>query len=381
MREFRDTYVCNQCQSLRRDFHVLQEKESKLREKLRSLEKSFQDVQLKNQLLEEENRLLRSRKSGEPILAPASDSSRLSHLLDGFDSLFQSQGEEISQLISDRDRLSNLSFSSLDLISKQDSIIQKFRSAIARLLSFISEGEDSSSSIIKEFASLGIDITREIQQMQSRISIARICSGSSGEPVQDDEILRLVNELPRAAHNPIILERITRYITQQISQKENLHKSLQSRNSRIRKLRNERRQLASLFAIKRSSQLIETITEKYAEFSDTIDTLQGRTSILEEVMNVIVQFSNRFSSDVNVKCCVSRILRWLEAPDAVDVTQEVNFLLGLLITTERGCCDCGDSGLDQSFIMNVILMHEILENWWRTRKYGASRAFGANVAS
>jgi hypothetical protein len=42
-------------------------------------------------------------------------------------------------------------------------------------------------------------------------------------------------------------------------------------------------------------------------------------------------------------------LRWLESPDSVDIAQEINFLLGLLVTNER----CYEESTDQVTPVNT----------------------------
>ena len=48
--------------------------------------------------------------------------------IDGFDNMLESQGSEISTLISHRDNLASLAFNALSVISKQENVISKFRS-------------------------------------------------------------------------------------------------------------------------------------------------------------------------------------------------------------------------------------------------------------
>ena len=72
MNQNQNNFTCPHCIALQRDFELLQSKEEKLRRKLKSLENLVHDLQLKNNLLEEENdnllnhsiiNLLKSQKS------------------------------------------------------------------------------------------------------------------------------------------------------------------------------------------------------------------------------------------------------------------------------------------------------------------------------
>lgn len=315
--------TCKHCRELQTAFEFLQEKEAKLRRKFDALNESFAEMKLQIELLQQENRLLKEMKSAESNQPPSPMSTeKVSEVIDGFDQIFENQGHEIARLISDRERLSTAAFTALSLVSKQEATINRFVNATSKLLSFISERGETATSVSKEYALLGLDTTNELDQLQRRFTVdASLRAGQ--QPVNDDEVKRVLRDLANLNADSESLKTVSAYITQQIDEKARLCKRVHKERCRVKLFAHE-------FA--RIADILHVGSYNTGDIRRHVETFKQSEFLLREVVNVVVKFSSRFQQDINIQSCVNRMTRWLDNPVAVDIAQEVNFILGLFLT-------------------------------------------------
>ena len=315
--------TCKHCRELQTAFEFLQEREAKLRRKFESLSESFAEMKLQIELLQQENRLLKEMKAAETKQPPPPMSTeKISEVLDGFDQIFENQGHEIARLISDRQTLSTAAFSALALVSKQEATINKFVNATSKMLSFIAQRGETATSVSKEYALLGIDTTNELDQLQRRFTVDATLHAKQ-QPIEDEDVKRVLRDLANLNADSENLKTVTAYVTQQIDEKARLRKHLCKSRSRVKVFAHE-------FA--RIADLLQVNSYNTGAIRRHVETFKQSEFLLREVVNVIVKFSSRFEQDINIQSCVNRMTRWLDNPVAVDIAQEVNFILGLFVT-------------------------------------------------
>jgi hypothetical protein len=326
--------ACPHCLHLNREFLDLQGKASKLQRKIEALQDSVTSLTVKNQLLADENRLLQASKP-QIIQIPTSAAAlttKYSQILDDFDALFETQGHEISKLMSDRDRLSSSCFALLSVVARQESALCRYRTATTKLLSFISQSGESATTVNHEFALLGIDTTREITLLQSCHRIERVCA-YGGELIQDSDVIRIVNELPMISSDGSSLETVSNWIRQQISCKSALKQEIEAERRKQNSLAKELGRIAKVAHLSSDDGAISSqLQRKIQNWQTVIRGLKATDGLLQESVNVIIQFCSRFEDDINIRCCVGRMKRWIDNSDAIDIVQEINFVLGLLPT-------------------------------------------------
>jgi hypothetical protein len=342
-----DSDLCAHCSQLHQDFCDLQEKATRLQRKIESLQASVSDLTIKNQILANENKLLQLTKP-QIVEVSASNTiltSKVSQILTDFDLLFENQNKDLSALLSDRDRLASSCFSLLSLVTTQESLLARYRSATSKLLSFIDRSGESPSSVTREFAILGIDASQAVNLLQQRFHLERVCA-CGGELIQDEEVIRVLNQLPLIGNDSTSLEIVANYVRQQIDSKNALKEEIVSEQRKTKGLAKELNRIAKVARLNVSDVPLPTqLAQKLEHFRVLVGRLKVNDAILRESVNVILQFAARFEDDINMRCCVTRMKRWIGNPEAVDIVQEINFILGLFPLPHPG--EIPDSGFDR----------------------------------
>ena len=355
-----ENVTCKHCALLQHEFELLQEKEEKLRSKLKILENQVNDLQLKNNLLEEENKFLKtsqiSPKKEDDKAKDDEQKKKIYSILSDFDQLFESQGSQISKLIEDREKLVVLAFKALNLLSKQESVINKFKNATSKLASFISNKGETATSASKEFALLGIDITKELDALQRSFYISKIATPREDDYIiSDKEVLDVVNSIVR--NDQTTIKKVIDYITHQVAEKEELKNQLENevsnKNQQLKTFKiiskelhlskyfhknenNKSKQKTSSFSnnealIKknREKEYLDLMIGEIKKLKSTARSSADFLFIIHEVINILTKFIRKSNiQDENIQSCLKRLKRWLKAPNIkIDLTNEINFLL------------------------------------------------------
>lgn len=350
MNQEQNYFTCPHCIALQRDFELLQSKEEKLRRKLKSLENLVHNLQLNNNLLEEENKTLRASQLPSKPQTSKDDETpkKVFSVLNDFDSLMSSQGSQIAHLIEDRERLVVLSFNALTLLSKQESIINKFENATKKLLQYISERGESAVPAIREFSFLGFDISKEIDTLQRSFYISKVMKINDGEVVDDKDILDIVNDLSRNPSNQKTIQKTLNYITHQIQEKDILRSKLKKEEKSKEKEIKNLLKISKHLHINNSdneNNVSDENNEEYKSYDVTtilqeIKKLRKLSHdsydylfIIHEIVNILIKSVKRSChNDENVKYCIKRLKRWLEVPKTrINLCQEINYLISTLI--------------------------------------------------
>ncbi|OHT13620.1 hypothetical protein TRFO_16165 [Tritrichomonas foetus] len=343
--------TCKRCYELQHEFEILQEKEEKLRNKLKSLEEQVHDLQLKNSLLEEENKFLKAAQIPKKEEIKTDDNSKkVVAVLNDFDDLFESQGSQISHLIEDREKLVILSFTAISLLSKQEATINRFKVATQKLISYISQSGETATAAAKEFSFLGIDISKELDFLQRHFLITKVVSSAQGNIISDQEIIDIVNDLNKSPNDPKVIKNILNFVTSQIEEKENLRTQISKEEALKEASFTTVNKIISQLHVNRKKMKNEDKTQNYILTKNENNTISEETLeeavieikklrraarnaneflfVIHEMVNILTKFAGKHSNDANVHCCIKRLKRWQEYPESkINLCQEINFLL------------------------------------------------------
>jgi hypothetical protein len=284
---------------------------------------------LKNQLLEEENKHLQTTRtfaerktSGKSeILIP---SSKISKILSDFDTILDSQTNEITSLIADREKLSSLCLAALSLLSHQERILQKFKAANAKLLRFVGGKEEPYDSVVKDFRALGMDVSGNLASTHRAALVASAASSADhSDAVGCSEAERIVRMLPPSSMDDASIRTITKFVLQQARLNEESEREL----VRLRAARNE------------SVELLRRILPKNArratagELLEAVDLVAHRAEECERLAATFTALSDALAANAakagaDCRLPLNRILFWLQNPTAeVDVSREIGALV------------------------------------------------------
>lgn len=255
----------------------LQEKYAKLREKYAKLKDQYESLCVRNQILEQQVQFLDPPKP--PGIQQSSEQmipvSKVSHILEDFDSLLASQSAEISKLMDDRDKLSTICFQCLTAISKQN---------------------------------IPTNTQQSIQQ----------------QPSTDlSEALSILG-----IHSPDAdpITTLKQYLTQQKLKEEKLTTVIAHEREKKKALQTK---LTTIYQAIRKDKQINS-REAIAEIGKLKKSSTSSNTLLTEIISVFESFCNRFPTHHETKNCMSRIKSWLQDHNSkVDIVQEIDFLLGM----------------------------------------------------
>lgn len=339
--------TCKHCRKLKQDFSYLQQKEKEIRAKFENIQKEVEDLRLKNQLLEEENKLLKETRSTPQIIeTKPKTSGQAINILSQFDSIFETQGKEITELITDRDTLVNLAFSAINLAAAQENQLNSYNQAINNMISFISDKGIPTASITQELKSLGIDATSAFDLYKRKTSIQSLIPSG----IDDEELIQALESLPKAHTSTKSMEIVANFVLKQIDERKELRKQLQKEQETNKKLVDTTNQIYSYFKCNDNKKIIRKVNEMKRRLNE----LQQTESVPHEIAAMVIQFSTRFATDKNIKNCIKRMEKWEEdRKSGIDICQEINFMLGLL--THAGLyksINFNDSDSVDSYLMN-----------------------------
>jgi hypothetical protein len=229
-------------------------------------------------------------------------------------------------LLSDRDRLVSVSFAALSVAARQESAIDHLRAVVGKLLNFISQKGETAADIVRDFASLGIDCSREVEIIDNYFYIRDACALGTRR-VDDADVLDILRKLPLLAVKSGSLEKLADFVRSQVAEKATLPLELEKIQQTSDLFRQELDKLKSVFRIgdsqTPSSAHIARKVEKLRQLA-----IPGRNSqkLLNQVVSLLVQFATRNSADVNMQCSLNRLRRWISNPKGVDLPHEVDFL-------------------------------------------------------
>ena len=334
---------------LRIELERIKAKSAKDHSKIRALKKQIADLTLKNQLLTEENKLLQTTRAQPQQPAPKQtegkmiSQTRVSQVLTEFDSLLEQQSKEISELISDKDRLSAVCFSSLTLLNAQENYITKFKSATQKLISFVSKSGETLESVARDFKAIGIDVTQDLNTVNRAIqvnNIASLLNTETAKMVDASEVEQILQMIPQTQMNDAAMRVVVQYLIQQINASKQYEMTIQN----VQKAKDDTDKLLGRLVNKLKPNNTKRFT--VADALSEVEKLQSRDSYcrtLESMVSSLVEtfasFGLKFDSDPDIQRCLGRIRFWVQNPRSdVNIVQEIDFLLGMCLT-ERKCQD------------------------------------------
>ena len=316
--------------------------------------KIVNDLNLKIQLLEEENRLLQVTRA-QTIYKPDEKSGqsiptiKVTQILSDFDNLLETQSHEISKLMVDRDRLSAVCFKSLSLINTQGMFLNKLKAATTKFIKYACKNGETFDSVLRDFHSLGMDVTSELNYFHRANQVSSIIQSVGGQnniinnqnasatdtSINIEQVEQILRNLPSTSMNDNSIQIISKYLMQQVQQhKENIQLLEQAR---LQKLEIEKNLQTIINRLKSGNskkagvqdalQAIDDLKKKSIEAS----RIQSQ---FKQLIETLASFGDRVENDSDIQRCLSRIRLWLQTPNVdISIIQEVDFLIGMLTTT------------------------------------------------
>ena len=250
----------------------IKEKYAELKEKYEKLKSECESLRVRNQILEQQSKFIDAMKAtavAPQVQEDVIPSAQVSHILEEFDSILESQGREIAQLMDDRDKLAAICFQCVTAMAK------------------IKVSAPPAAPPVAPAPSNGLDdVVREL--------------GIEGG---DGDALKAIRE----------------YLEQQ---KEKSNAS----NEKKRKLQMK---LATIYKALRSDGQMSA-REAVAEIGRLKRAAKTSNKVANDVVAVFEAFCNRYPTHKETNNCQARIQSWMENHDSgIDVVQEIDFLLGM----------------------------------------------------
>lgn len=329
---------CKQCVFLKKENAELKDKLKKNKKKYQQMKQQYEEVLLQKQLLEEQNKLYsvtRTSPTQETTsIQPSIPSSQVSHILEDFDTLLELQGKEINKLMEDRDTLSNLCFKAINLINTQENTINRYHNGAQKLINCMSHPGESFESVTQDLASLGIKISGNVANME--FYQMNDAMQSVQTPVNEQEALSILDNLPNASFNRDSIDKISAFIIQQKRRHEDLIDEIDSQKSRRKSVQQQLNSILHSLNPSRSMTIREA-SAYIASMKESIINLENKSNITKRIVETFHQFGSRFPNHPDVEKCLLRIQFWLQnaTSDEVDVVQEIDFMLGLCINIKN----------------------------------------------
>ena len=345
--------TCPRCQILQEENNKLRSKNEKIQTKYHKIKQDYDELLLKKELLEEQVKLLQATQQSTKTKTEENtiSSTQVSKILSDFDTLLDIQGKEIYQLMTDRDKLSNICFSALSVISQQEIYLKRFQNGTQKLIQFMSSSDSSLESVIQDFATLGFDIHSIVSSVQRKMDIQLLVESLNridSPPIDPNEVIRIINELPNVNLNGDSLQTVTQFILQQISAQKNLMNEIEEQKMKQHDLKNKLNSILTACkpnTISRNGKTqipnqnskftVKDVINRYLEMQEAVSKVEEIKNLSRKIVQVFEAFGSRFPDNSDTQRCLMRIRFWLENPDSeIDVVQEIDFLLGLCIPSK-----------------------------------------------
>ena len=312
---FKCSCKCKRCDEIMREFNFMKESESKLKIKVNELSLQIKELITKNQLLEQQNKMLLENCS-TPIKVSQNDDlinkSEVTKIIGDFGEIFQKQGNDISRLAYDRDRLASVALSSLKTIDKQSFLLNHYNKLVNLLLfDYEPRNAQNFSLIQSELCTLHINYTQKtaFNFYEPQKDLSNSYSSSSMQ--------RILSMIGNNQYQRIVCD----YLIDQDKQLVEAKKKSSEYFNRIKEVYKvlEVTGKNHSFAIKKIKRAMEEAKGASNAYK-----------FVRELVTVCVSFADQYFDDKHVKKCVGRINKWLNDGDrTINVIQEVDFLLGL----------------------------------------------------
>ena len=320
---------------LQSEISQLKIEEKKLRNEIEILQEKIQKLEKSKDLLENENKVLKEMILKENAISASSNLSAIQPFLTDFDNLLENQGKEISTLIENRDTLSKLIFQSLSTISYQEIYLEKFKTAITKLFSLISNPEQNYSSLIIEFEKLGFS-SLPLQELFRKLTIHQFIvkpqdSSFSSKKIYSEETNQALKNLVKSPCDSNALNKLTQYITTNIERQTELENQLEFEKAKSNTLYNNIKDIIKAFGFK------DTNNFKVKKILNAIKVLKKECKEkheleiqLNQVIQALISYAKQFDSDLSAKCLIGRIQRWSEIRyNHPDISSEILTLLNV----------------------------------------------------
>ena len=263
----RESAICEQESSR------LKEKYAELKEKYEQLKSECESLRVRNQILEQQSKFIDAMKATAVAPQVQEDmipSAQVSHVLEEFDSILESQGREIAQLMDDRDKLAAICFQCVTAMSK-------------------------------------ITVSPP-----PPVPVAT----PAPPPPPSNGLDEVVRELGIGSGDGDAVKAIKEYLEQQ----------KEKSNEKKRKLQVK---LATIYKALRSDGQMSA-REAVAEIGRLKRAAKTSNKVANDVVAVFEAFCNRYPTHKETNNCQARIQSWMENHDSgIDVVQEIDFLLGM----------------------------------------------------
>ncbi|EAY21170.1 hypothetical protein TVAG_283390 [Trichomonas vaginalis G3] len=312
--------------------------------KIKALKKQVSDLTLKNQLLEEENKLLQATRVVPPQKPQETvkmiPQTKVTEVLLGFDQLIEQNSKEINKLMNDRDRLSSVCFNSISLISSQEIIIKKFKSATQKLLRFVNHYGETYESIVRDFRSLGIDVSSDLNSINRTYQVNTIINNVSldnKKKVDSSEIQQILQLLPKTNMNDASLKTVTQYLYQQIDAEKEYKNTIEELSNQKKQVEVDYNTLLAKLCTNQTKKVnLKHAMEQIDIYNQRSKQASNLENLVSNLVDTFASFGDRFDNDPDIQRCLSRIRFWLQgSPAEINIVQEIDFLLGMCLTEKK----------------------------------------------
>ena len=299
---------CPKCSKLLTDYQQLKESETNLRTKVNELSLQISEILSQNKLLEQQNKML-LENCKMPIKRETNSNisqTQVSQLFSDFDTIITSQGLDISHLVSDRDTLMKITFKSINVIDKQNHIIEKYHNLVNHLLKYQQNSDDLTMFYLiqNEMQSLGIKKTVSNRSIEQQL-LNKLKPNDTNEKkkMNYSEFEQILALLDSTGHENEIKE----YIVNQNRKLDDIYKALEAEGK------------SQTFVLRKIRKCLSIAKES-----------KQKSEISNDIISVFINFAKSFCDDPHVQKCTSRIQTWLSTNDRnIDIVQEIDFLLGI----------------------------------------------------
>lgn len=315
------------------ELNQLKRKESKLKRKIQELKQELDLIKTQNTVLIEENKLLKETRAPVKHLEHKVDmSSQIASVFSGIDTIISNQNTEITELIQARDSLSAQCFNSLTVIRRQQFYMEKMKSTMNKLINFIGQQGESIQTVDRELSQLGIDAHSQLENMQRKYIIKDLASTVPLSAIDTKDALEAVNALVSSNQDRSCLEVVVNFVQSNAGLRDDLQERLKKATAKIETQSNVITEIFSSLGARTFKGAIKSISSLINK------AIVGKEmeKRLEAMIDALEQVRSKCKDDINVKCSIGRLRRWLEEGYAgMDVAKEIEFLTGLCYPNEN----------------------------------------------
>lgn len=325
---------CHKYDKLFNEFQYTKAKESDLRKRISDLNALLLKLKTENQILEQQNKIL-INSCQNPLNCVPEDknvhSAKIIKAIDEFDFMLEKQSSDMCVLIEERNKLMNITFKSLQLIDKQNMFIDEYKKTIISLLNYINGQESTMDLMNMQLNKLGINAYPYLTLFEQR----RGSFPGTTNDISNDEFQRMMDSISRLGRtNNSDIRRITQFIINKRNLESELRAEISEQKSKIERYQNQFKALFKALHLKRDC--FDLAMKKLKAYKGDAKGACEAFYFAIDLVNVVLNFAQRYQHDSDVSRCSMRLQKWLEDGDKkIDVIQEIDFLLGIFCSEKK----------------------------------------------